>query len=197
MRRERLGFVYFVRPIGHSGPIKIGFSQDPTGRMSTLMTWAPVPLEVVATLPGGLGLERRIHAHFAAQHSHREWFHGSLALTAFINAVAAATPITKLLDFSLPVPRLTPPRKRNWPPEYRKYIGYSARVRCAFTNLYDRDSAKFFRAPADVIEILHRWSKCRTEPQGLPTAADILRLDEVLANPVAHGVDRELDRMAA
>lgn len=58
-------FVYFVRPIGQEGPVKIGCSEFPVNRMLALMTWAPVPLEIAFLFPGNFDLERRINCAFA------------------------------------------------------------------------------------------------------------------------------------
>lgn len=66
--------VYFIRPVGAEGPVKIGFSANPRLRLSHLLHWSPVPLEIVATMPGSRELERRIHAKFRHLHSHKEWF---------------------------------------------------------------------------------------------------------------------------
>src|SRR5205085_2083189 len=79
------------RPIGMAGPVKIGTSRAPGLRRSTLETWAPYPLEIVAQLDGGLTLERRFHAMFFADHTHREWFKWTPQLEIVIQAVRAGT----------------------------------------------------------------------------------------------------------
>src|SRR3546814_12747101 len=38
--------VYFIRPIGQAGPVKIGCSVGPNKRRPELETWSPVPLEI-------------------------------------------------------------------------------------------------------------------------------------------------------
>lgn len=83
--------VYFIRPIGMQGPIKIGCSHSPTGRRSTLETWSPFPLEILAEIEGCEKIERRFHALFTAQHQSREWFHWSPELEATIAAINAGT----------------------------------------------------------------------------------------------------------
>lgn len=52
-------FVYFVKPVGQDGPVKIGFSETPIDRLSTLMTWSPIPLEIAIAIPGDRELEGR------------------------------------------------------------------------------------------------------------------------------------------
>jgi hypothetical protein len=81
--------VYFIRRADGEGPVKIGYSWSPPERLKTLMTWAPYPLEVVATIEGGHLLERRFHNLFRDDHSHREWFRPSARLDAVIAEVAA------------------------------------------------------------------------------------------------------------
>src|SRR3546814_12248774 len=54
--------VYFIRPIGQAGPVKIGCSVGPNKRRHELEKWTPVPLEIVAEIDGGFDIERRYHA---------------------------------------------------------------------------------------------------------------------------------------
>lgn len=81
-------YVYFARPIGMDGPVKIGCSGQPNARLAGLMAWSPFLLEVAAAIPGDRRLESRFHAAFRRQHSHHEWFRPSPELTATIAAVA-------------------------------------------------------------------------------------------------------------
>jgi hypothetical protein len=83
--------IYFIRPVGQLGPIKIGFSRWPHDRLKTYATWSPVPLEIVATIPGNHTLERRLHHRFAADRSHHEWFHATGALLAIIETARNGT----------------------------------------------------------------------------------------------------------
>lgn len=72
-RRIRDGkMVYFIRPIGMLGPIKIGNSISPQMRMNSLANWCPFALEIVAAVPGGAALERQFHAKFAHDHERQE-----------------------------------------------------------------------------------------------------------------------------
>jgi hypothetical protein len=80
-------FVYFVQPIG-GGPIKIGCSPTPRGRLTQLMQWSPVPLCILATAPGGFVAEAHIHHRFAADRVRGEWFKPSPNLLDYIRRVA-------------------------------------------------------------------------------------------------------------
>lgn len=84
-----MSYVYFLRPVGAEGPVKIGCSVAPYDRLTSYQKFAPVPLEMVALIKGGLDLERRFHAAFADHHSHHEWFLEAPAITAAIQAVNA------------------------------------------------------------------------------------------------------------
>lgn len=87
----RDGTVYFLRPVGADGPVKIGCSIEPERRLETYIQWSPVPLKIAATIAGGLALERRFHAAFLADQTHHEWFQASPRLTAVIDSINAGT----------------------------------------------------------------------------------------------------------
>lgn len=83
--------VYFLRPIGQRGPVKIGCSDYPMRRLQAFAQWSPAPLEIAALIPGDERLERRFHAKFAHLHSHLEWFREDPLLDATIDAIRAGT----------------------------------------------------------------------------------------------------------
>lgn len=83
--------VYFIRPIGMAGPIKIGCSLTPDARRSSLETWSPFPLEIIAEIEGGLDIERRFHTQFGDLHRGREWFDVSAGLLLTIDQINAGT----------------------------------------------------------------------------------------------------------
>lgn len=97
----RQGWVYFVKPTGADGPIKIGHSSVPLNRLAILRSWSPVSLEFVARFYASSEVEARLHAKFVESRSHGEWFHPTPALTALIADVVAGR-----LDIdALPAPR--------------------------------------------------------------------------------------------
>ena len=83
-KRRGAGTVYFIRASGGTGPVKIGYAADVWGRLASLQTGSPVPLCVVATVPGGRALEARLHEQFAQLRSHGEWFHAAPELLEYI-----------------------------------------------------------------------------------------------------------------
>jgi hypothetical protein len=91
LRKSDDGFVYFLRPVGAQGPVKIGCSSVPLDRLRNQMNWSPLPLELAASLPGGLQLEWAFHAKFLHLHTHSEWFREDPELTATIEAIKAGS----------------------------------------------------------------------------------------------------------
>ena len=86
-----IGCVYFMRQIGGGGPVKIGWSSNPRARVYAYNTMSPYPLEIVATIDGGIWLENRFHVRFGHLRSHHEWFRESPELDAVIAEVLAGT----------------------------------------------------------------------------------------------------------
>lgn len=86
--------IYFIKPIGMEGPIKIGVSVDTEARCAQLAHWSPFPLEVVLTIPGDRATEKALHDQFADDHSHGEWFHASPQLLRFMAETKAGVPVT-------------------------------------------------------------------------------------------------------
>jgi hypothetical protein len=87
---SRKRVVYFMKPIGMDGPIKIGVSANGCEkRLMKLSVWSPFPLEIIGTIPGWTKQEAYLHRRFAGQHSHREWFHSSELLWRTIHRLLA------------------------------------------------------------------------------------------------------------
>lgn len=81
--RDAKTHVYFVEG---AGLVKIGFATSPIGRFYSMLTCSPVPLSLLASMPGGPPAENRIHIKFASDRVHGEWFRRSEALDAVIAA---------------------------------------------------------------------------------------------------------------
>lgn len=77
--------VYFMRPVGQIGPIKIGCSKLPELRLDTMTIWSPVQLEIVVSVPGTHPQETALHGMFRKHHLHGEWFGASKELLALID----------------------------------------------------------------------------------------------------------------
>lgn len=107
-------FVYFIKPCGLYGPIKIGCSQAPTVRLESYMRWSPLPLELIVAIPGTPGLEANIHSCLSRSHSHLEWFHPTDEVCGLIAKLVAGIPIEKAIDLSDRHGQIGPNNKRIW-----------------------------------------------------------------------------------
>jgi len=91
-RRQPTQVVYFIQ--SSSGAIKIGTSLSVrlAKRLTELQSGNDGDLSVIATLPGGLPLERRLHRKFrlARIRHNNEWFRPVEPLLAFVRRVAQA-----------------------------------------------------------------------------------------------------------
>lgn len=161
--------VYFIKPVGMDGPIKIGCSCHPDGRRQNLDTWSPFALEIVASMEGDYTLERRFHAHFVHLHERREWFRSAPDLLATIDQIrVGAFDIDRLPD-PLCVANRTNGNRAQRSPEFRQQLSYSLRV----SHLERRTGYSCPVYPSDMI-------KAGDE-------ARIRMVDAFLADPAAHG----------
>lgn len=87
MKRIYPTLVYFIKPCGLDGPIKIGASKRPAIRVIDLAAWSPWPLELIGAIEGTTADERFLHRCFADCHSHREWFHSTPVLREAIRNI--------------------------------------------------------------------------------------------------------------
>lgn len=88
--KRKVGLIYFVKPKGLKGPIKIGFSYKPTERLSCMQGSSPWPLEIIGTVSGTIHDERFLHRCFPSLHSHGEWFRWSSDLARTVEQVLQA-----------------------------------------------------------------------------------------------------------
>lgn len=65
--------IYFVQT-NDNRYIKIGYAADVQKRVEGLRTSSPHPLKLVASMPGDVPLERKIHERFHHLRTNREWF---------------------------------------------------------------------------------------------------------------------------
>lgn len=93
-------YVYFIKPIGKAGPVKIGTSWKPFDRLAQIMMSSPVPLEVELVIDGGEELERNIQDCFADCHSHSEWFFPHERLRDAIDRMKGGERVHDVVDLS-------------------------------------------------------------------------------------------------
>lgn len=145
MKRRGCPCVYFIKPVGFDGPIKIGTSTAPELRRMELEKWSPFPLEPVLIIEGADAcVERQFHALFRELHERGEWFTNSQLIQAVIREIQAGE-----FDWdSLPQPRKLQNRGREgWTPEQKQRASYAQRIwrltdRCGFSFPYDLRSVE-------------------------------------------------------
>jgi hypothetical protein len=93
--------LYFIRPAGAEGPVKIGIALDVEQRFAQLNRISPYPLETAVAIPGSHSLEQNVHDCFADSHSHHEWFNASERLSALIADLRAGVPIHEAVDLTV------------------------------------------------------------------------------------------------
>lgn len=80
------GFVYFIG--GASGPIKIGFSCDPSQRLRTISKHHPEELSILGAVRGTPLLEFTIHQEWAPLRIRGEWFQRTPELERVIEEIS-------------------------------------------------------------------------------------------------------------
>ena len=84
--------IYFIKPIGMDGPIKIGITFQVEKRFRELLKQSPFDLEILALHENAeTRTEHRIHRMLVSTHRRHEWFEPSPELQALIDAVNAGT----------------------------------------------------------------------------------------------------------
>lgn len=189
--------IYFVKPVGLDGPVKIGCSHLPADRLMTLAAWSPFPLELIGTAPGGYQQEDFLHRCFANSHSHREWFHSTPDLHAAIKKIVASGSVEAIKDDVQPAASIRKKRTRRTRTEIeRLLLSYRTRIRHTERRLRKVGENTNWHCPSDVTSILSRWSGyvywngsayVKVDPVA-PSAAEMKRLEEYLAAPEKHSV---------
>jgi hypothetical protein len=91
--------IYFVKPVGQQGPIKIGSTRGSVQlRLSQMMSGSPVPLELIVEALGDY--ELALHGHLADARSHGEWFRPVPRLLAGIEALKSGARISEAFDLT-------------------------------------------------------------------------------------------------
>lgn len=178
--------VYFMKPVGMDGPIKIGCSGAVEDRLLSLAIWSPFPLEIIGTVQGTMADEHFLHDCFSGQHSHHEWFLSSPHLRDIIDLIVSAGTVDVARERLTPVGCLRGNNHgRKWTESMRRRMSYSSRIRHVQSQVRKEVGENApWHAPDDVDAIIERWYRTRKTPP----AADIGRLDQYLADPIAHSV---------
>lgn len=177
--------IYFIKPIGLDGPVKIGCSKQPEDRLLTLGVWSPLPLELIGVVPGTFNDEQFLHQCFSGNHSHREWFHSTPILQNTIKTILNTGSVRSVRGHLIPQGKI---RSINGnyaqSPNAKLRNSYNLRVVWAQKKLRSQGELNPWYPPSDIKLIMEEW-----QPKSAPPSADkILRLDEYLKNPRVHSV---------
>lgn len=159
------GFVYFLRPVGMDGPIKIGCSATPHGRLATYMSWSPLDLEIVAQVPGDLELEAKLHSRFFNAHRRNEWFEPVPDLVALIDALRRGGSLESAVDLSQSQGRIRSKQKRKMSPDTRECFHWAMSVAMK-THWADKRAGEDVRlmVPHSIQSIISRWQGAYNRP---------------------------------
>lgn len=81
------GFIYFIEAEG-AQRIKIGYSKNPDRRLRSLSTGSPMPLRLLAQIPGNQADESKIQRQFAELRLEGEWFYATAQLRDYVDGLA-------------------------------------------------------------------------------------------------------------
>lgn len=186
-----VSYVYFIKPVGMDGPIKIGCSNTPETRLIALAAWSPFPLEIIGRTRGTQKDEAFLHSCFSDLHTHHEWFHFSPALRETINKILATSIDEVRCD-------LTPKSKirKGRPLKSERSASESLRVKlqCQLNatgkRLRKQDENGAWYVPLDVRKIMEKWhgNPYRKVAGTHPTDAEIARVQECADDPTTHFV---------
>ena len=82
------GRVYFIRC---ADAIKIGFSQNPWARLTSLQTALPSKATLIGHIPGSVELEKALHKRFEHLKTTGEWFKATPEIMTYIDSVATSS----------------------------------------------------------------------------------------------------------
>lgn len=103
--------VYFIQQ-KNGGPIKIGSSVHPLLRLKQIRAHSPVEVELIAAIEGSAKLERELHAKFADNRLHGEWFTSTEELVSYIKDIGLPEDLGKLPDYNSGNTSLCPYREK-------------------------------------------------------------------------------------
>src|ERR1044072_1869526 len=146
------GYVYFIRPKGKAGPIKVGHSTFPPVRLISLQAWSYEELEIVSQIEGYRRLERDIHERFAKYQIRGEWFDAAPELIALAEGIRDGRPLAELVDLSIVTGKLY--RRPNTKSPNAKIVGMLKMRVVSATRHANRARGRSISVPRNVQKIL-------------------------------------------
>ena len=175
--------VYFIKPVGIDGPIKIGCSHVPERRLLELSAWSPWPLELIGAIKGTSRDEANFHSRFKDCHSHREWFHSTPLLQATIAAVLNAGNFSPILHLPVNGSIRSISRKPRTEDVQRR-VTCAMRVGKIENRLRRQEGdGGVWRAPAGIQRTLENWRTGK-----MPSTEEMARIEKYFAHPEIHSV---------
>lgn len=177
-------YIYFIKPVGMDGPIKIGCSDKPAKRLISLSAWSPFELELIGSVPGGFEEESRLHRRFSDLHTRKEWFMSSPALRQTIERILNGEPISEVcrsLKEKKPIKGQKHPARTA---DRQLFLDYGRRIRKAMHPLWSFKKGHWIK-PDDVSKIMYDWrcDKANGHLPIIPTSEQLARLDDFLRDP--------------
>lgn len=167
--------VYFIKPIGQLGPVKIGFTDHLAKRARCVAVQSPLLLEVVCSAPGGQAEERLLHERFAGQHMHGEWFAWSKDLQFVMDRVAETGALPELVAV-FPRPTLHRRSPSNGHAS-RVKANLTRRVRIAERRIYPWP--RKIERPAEIVGLITAYQGAHNPP---PSPTQIDELEHYIAD---------------
>lgn len=188
--------VYFIRPVGMDGPIKIGCSAKPLDRLKVLSAWSPFPLELIGSAPGNFTDEGLLHHRFSDLHTRKEWFMSSPLLRETIERILGGMSIKDACKDIEPKKPIRNQKRPPASPDRQLFLSYGRHIREATRKLWKSGEHISWYPPASIKRIMHNWRLDRMNDHLpiIPTQEQFALLDSFIANPapfcVAHPWDK-------
>ena len=175
--------IYFVRPVGMDGPIKIGCSANPASRLTVLSAWSPFPLEMIGSVLGDFDDENSLHRRFSDLHTRKEWFMSSPLLRDTIEKILGGMSVKDACKTIEPKKSIRNQKRPVRTPDRQLFLEYGNRIRKAMYPLWGTTGRWW--EPDDVKNIMHNWrqDKVKGHTTIIPTDEQIARLEEFISDP--------------
>lgn len=182
---KRPTYIYFIKPVGMDGPIKIGCSRCAKGRLVEIARWAPMPLEIVGMVPGSFKDERTLHRAFAHLQEHMEWFAEGADLVAAIALIIEAGSVSAIRGKIRQGVDISKPGHRAWTEDRKHRQSFSLRL-AHIRDRLNKELPSGWDTPSDIKAVMRAWSRGST-----PSHAEALSLERYLADPIEYVASSE------
>lgn len=191
--------VYFMKPVGRDGPVKIGCSILPDRRLEEIAVWSPFPLELIGSIPGTMTDEIFLHNCFFDTHSHREWFHSSPKLRETIKTILESGTIESVRSHLKIKGSIRKGNNKAWTEDRRERASYGHRIRWVLKRLRQDGDEEiiYFQTPKSIDGIMSRWEgrPFHGVPGIPPTEEEFGIIDAFLAAPAEQVIENRIRKI--